>query len=153
MLGLVYRARLRDSGNQVDFVNTSLTLPGHAALAALVVEDNALVAETIADGLGELGYSTVKTVGSVEKAINVVSRDLVDMAIVETSVGSRSTQPVLDALGANNTAHVVVATSTWFGSRPTNVPYLEKPFGFYQLRTAVNDARDQASIRSRNRRP
>ena len=122
-------------------------LPPHAAL---VVEDNLLVAEAIADGLVAIGYATVATAGSVNAALDVVDREDIELAVIETDVRGDSTEPVLNALDAKDVAHVV-ASSHGCNPLPGHAPYLQKPFGFNQLKSAVDQARHQASIRSWNR--
>ena len=117
--------------------------------AALVVEDNALVAETIADGLTAMGCESVECVTSVRAALNAVSHHDVDIAVVETDVRGQSTEPVLDALDAKDVAHVI-ASHDACNRLPGNAPYLQKPFGFVELRDAVSQAQQLASIRSWN---
>jgi CheY-like chemotaxis protein len=118
--------------------------------SALVVEDNRLVAETIADGLSAMGYFPVETVSSVNEALEAVDNENIFLAVVETDVGGDSTEPVLNALDAKDVAHVV---ASWDGCKPLpgHAPYLQKPFGFHQLKSAVEQATHQASIRSWNR--
>jgi len=127
--------------------------PGPLAKAlpsALVVEDNTMVAETIADGLSAMGYASVETVSSVKAALNAVGEEDIDLAVLETEVRGKSTESVLVALDATDIAHVVTSTDGC-NSLPGHAPYLQKPFGLSQLRSAVSQARDQASVRSWNR--
>ncbi|MBB6245135.1 hypothetical protein [Rhodanobacter sp. A1T4] len=125
--------------------------PGaNAPLKALVVEDNPLVAETIADGLSAIGYAPVESVSSVKSALNAVNDQDVDLAVLETDVRGHSTEPVLDALDSKDIAHIV-ASSDGCNPLPGHAPYLQKPFGFSQLKSAVDQAREQASVRSWDR--
>lgn len=121
-----------------------------ASPSALVVEDNSLVAETIADGLTAIGYTSVETVGSLKAALDAVNSENIDLAVIETDVRGHSTEPVLNALDAKDVAHVV-ASSHGCNPLPGHAPYLQKPFGLNQLKSAVDQARHQASIRSWNR--
>lgn len=118
--------------------------------SALVVEDNALVAEAIADGLTAIGYATVETAGSVSAALYAVDKENIELAVIETDVRGDSTEPVLNALDAKDVAHVV-ASSNGCNPLPGHAPYLQKPFGLNQLKSAVDQARHLASIRSWNR--
>lgn len=118
--------------------------------AALVVEDNLLVAETIADGLNAIGCAPVECVTSVNAALKAVNDHAVDIAVLETDVKGQSTEPVLDALDSKDIAHVV-ASLDGCNPLPGHAPYLQKPFGFSELKTAVSQARQQASVRSWNR--
>ena len=118
--------------------------------AALVVEDNLLVAEAIADGLTAIGYNSVETAGSVNAALDVVDKENIELAVIETDVRGASTEPVLNALDGKDVAHVV-ASSYGCNPLPGHAPYLQKPFGLNQLRSAVDQARHLASIRSWNR--
>lgn len=127
--------------------NIPLPEEGHQAPSALVVEDNPFVAETIADGLHKIGYGSVETVSSVDAALNTVSEEKLDVAVVEIDVKGGSTEPVLDALDAKNVAHVVASCHPC-NPLPGDAPYLQKPFGLGELRSAVDQARYQASIRS-----
>jgi len=124
--------------------------PANAPPSALVVEDNTLVAETIADGLSVMGYARVETVSSVKAALKVIGEENIDLAVLETDVRGHSTEPVLDALDATDVAHVV-ASSDGCNPLPGHAPYLQKPFGLSQLKSAVSQARNQASVRSWNR--
>lgn len=117
---------------------------------ALVVEDNMLVAETIADGLEALGYSPVKTVSTVKSALDVVGNEPIDLAVLETDVRGHSTETVIEALDAKGIAHVVASSD---GRNPlsSQAPYLQKPFSFSQLKSAVTKALKQASAHLLNR--
>lgn len=117
---------------------------------ALIVEDNALVAETIADGLIAIGCESVECVSSVNAALKAVDNHDVDIAVVETDVRGQSTEPVLAALDAKDIAHVV-ASLDGCNPLPGHAPYLQKPFGFAELKAAVGQAREQASVRLWNR--
>lgn len=122
----------------------------NAPPSALVVEDNLLVAETIADGLSAIGYAPVETVGSVKAALDAVDEENIDLAVLETDVRGHSAEPVLDALDAKGVAHIVASTDGC-NPLPGHAPYLQKPFGFSQLKSAVDQAREQAAVRSWNR--
>jgi DNA-binding response OmpR family regulator len=130
--------------------NLPPTQEANAPPVALIVEDNHLVAETLADGLSALGYASVETVSTVKGALDAVGNENVALAVLETDVRGHSTEPVLDALDASDVAHVV-ASSDGCNPLPGHAPYLQKPFGFSQLKSAVDQAREQASIRSWNR--
>jgi CheY-like chemotaxis protein len=127
--------------------NKPLNPHGDVSPSALVVEDNALVAETIAEGLTAIGYASVETVSSVNAALDALNTENIDLAVVETDVRGHSTESVLDALDAKDVAHVV-ASSEGCNPLPGHAPYLQKPFGFDQLKSAVDQARHLASIRS-----
>jgi DNA-binding response OmpR family regulator len=118
--------------------------------SALVVVDNPLLAETVADGLSAIGYAAVKSVDSVKAALDAVDGENIDLAVLETDVRGHSTEPVLVALNSKDIAHVV-ASFDGCNSLPGQAPYLQKPFGFSQLKSAVSQAREQASVRSWNR--
>ncbi|WP_458070861.1 hypothetical protein [Rhodanobacter sp. BL-MT-08] len=114
--------------------------------ALVVVEDNVLVAETIADGLEALGYSPVETVSTVKGALDAVRNNPIDLAVLETDVRGHSTEAVLEALDARDIAHVVASTDDR-NTLPSKAPYLLKPFSFYQLKNVVTKALKQASAR------
>ncbi|MBB6186195.1 hypothetical protein [Rhodanobacter sp. MP7CTX1] len=115
--------------------------------SALVVEDNKLVAETIADGLTAMGCESVECVTSVKAALKAVDEHDVDIAVVEAKVRGQSTEPVLDALNANDVAHVV-ASHEAPNPLPQHAPYLQKPFGLPALKDAVSRAQQLMSVRS-----
>jgi DNA-binding NtrC family response regulator len=117
---------------------------------ALVVEENALLAETIADGLGRLVSTPVASVTSISAALDVIETQDVQMAVVDTSVRGQSTEVVLNLLDATDIPHVVASFDGCI-RLPGHAPYLQKPFSFYQLKAAVAQAREQAAVRSWNR--
>jgi DNA-binding response OmpR family regulator len=119
--------------------------------AALVVEDDSLLAETIADGLEELGCSPVLRVTSITSALKVIENDDIRLAVVDTEVRGLSTEPVLERLDASDVAHVVASYDNC-KSLPGHAPYLQKPFGFFQLKVAVMHAREMASVRAWSRK-
>ena len=118
---------------------------------ALVVEDNTLVAETIADGLSTLGYAPIEIVSTANAALEAVLNEDVNLAVLETAVRGHSTEVVMEALDSKDIAHVVTYSDSCHRA-PGHAPYLRKPFGFCQLKDAVTQAIEQASVRSWNRR-
>lgn len=82
----------------------------NAPPVALIVEDNHLVAETLADGLTTLGYAVVETTNTVKGALDAVSGKNVVLAVLETDVRGQSTEPVLEALDESDVAHVVASS-------------------------------------------
>ncbi|WP_458070808.1 hypothetical protein [Rhodanobacter sp. BL-MT-08] len=118
---------------------------------ALVVEDNMLVAETIADGLEVLGYSPVETVSTVKGALDSVADEPIELAVLETDVRGHSTEAVLEALDAKDVAHVIASTESC-DALSTEGTYLQKPFSFFQLKNAVAKAARQVSQRISNRK-
>lgn len=87
----------------------SLQLKG---LRVLVVEDEALVALQLEDMLADLGCAIIGPASRVCQALNLLSGQRVDAAVLDLNVAGELVYPVADAL-ASRTLPYIFATGYW----------------------------------------
>ena len=104
----------------------------------LVVDDEPIIAMTIADWLEDLGHGAVGPVADLPTALALAEQPL-DAAILDVSLGAQTTLSVARRL-AERGLPFLVAT----GHNPANIDaafangqVLSKPFGFESFRHAV----------------
>jgi two-component sensor histidine kinase/DNA-binding response OmpR family regulator len=95
----------------------------------MIVEDEALVAMILEDQLGELGYSVTATCANVPDALNALSANTPDAAILDVNLGGQLVYPVADQLMDRGIPFVFV---TGYGresvdQRYASIQVLEKP--------------------------
>ena len=95
----------------------------------MIVEDEALVAMTLEDQLGELGLSIVAICATVSEAIKAIADNSPDVAILDVNLGGQLVYPVADLLTNRGIPFVFV---TGYGResvdrRYASVQILEKP--------------------------
>lgn len=105
----------------------------------LVLDDEPLIAALMKDWLSELDCETVGPAHSVDEALDLFSRETMDGAILDVSLGGEDCYPVADALRG---AGIPVAFSTGYGAdvlppRFKEAIILSKPFAFAAVREAV----------------
>jgi CheY-like chemotaxis protein len=109
-------------------------------LRLLVVEDEALVAMLLEDTLQALGCSVVGPAGNVARALALLEREDVDLALLDVNLGGgERSYPIADALAARGIPFVFV---TGYGRAGVDRRYgaasvLQKPFDERQLAQAV----------------
>ncbi len=100
------------------------------ALRVLIVEDDAAVAEALADMVTDLGHRVVATERSRDAALDAAAQVEADIAILDINLGGRPAFPVADRLQARG---VPVIFATGFGileltGKYADAPLLKKPF-------------------------
>jgi CheY-like chemotaxis protein len=115
--------------------------PGaHGAPRILVVEDNYLVAEELADFVRKQGYAVGAAVGSLEQSLAQVASGSFEGAIIDVNLGGRPSFPVCHALQSKGipflflTGYSTMAVPPEFGA----APYLLKPVVESQLAAALD---------------
>lgn len=106
----------------------------------LVVEDEMLVLMAIEDMMSDLGAESVTAAATVEQALNLISARHFDFATVDVNLNGVRSNPVADALGADN---VPFAFSTGYGNPSMEGAYgdqvvLRKPYNSGSLTEVVN---------------
>lgn len=112
-----------------------------SGLRVLVVEDEIMVALLLEDMIADLGYRVVGPVGRLAKALDVASREAIDVAILDVNVDGKEVYPVADALAAR---HIPFAFITGYGREGLREPYrgsptLAKPFRKRDLRELFDE--------------
>ena len=103
-------------------------------LRVLVVEDEALVADYIADVLEEAGHEVAGFAATGEKALEVLERDLIDLAILDIKLkGAMTGIDVAHAARERAIPYVFISgsgdSSTRMAAEATGpLAFLQKPF-------------------------
>lgn len=127
--------------------------PERAAAAtgglALLVEDNADVAEVGREMLGQLGY-TVRLAANAREALDVVKRERFDLVLSDIVMpGGMNGVELARAIRADKPGLPILLVTGYAGSAGVSpeFPVLRKPYRFEQLRQAIADV--TAKTRSR----
>jgi CheY-like chemotaxis protein len=108
--------------------------------AALVVEDNIIIALDAEEMLQELGAERVETAASVREALRLIQESTPNFALLDLNLGSESSLPVAERLRELN---VPVIFATGYGDNHNlppslrGIPVIDKPFTLATLRAAL----------------
>jgi CheY-like chemotaxis protein len=108
------------------------SIPGHV----LVVEDNMIIAMDTEDSLRSLGVNTVTTAGSVASALESISKDQPEFAVLDYNLGNESSDAVAAKLKAIGVPFVL---ATGYGELADKLEehgamgLLKKPYGKAEL--------------------
>lgn len=96
----------------------------------LVVEDEPFIALTLEDMIDELGFVLAGTVAQVSEAIEFLSRETIDCALLDVNLGSEKIDPVADILAERGCPFIF---TTGYGrsgvpAQHADRPVLQKPF-------------------------
>jgi DNA-binding response OmpR family regulator len=90
----------------------------------LVVEDEYMLADALADGLTALGVQVVGPVGRLDEALALTAASELDGAILDINLGGEAVFPLADALAAREVPYVF---ATGYGRESIPKPYREHP--------------------------
>jgi CheY-like chemotaxis protein len=127
-------------------VTESVTSDGDLnGLRILVVEDEAAISLLLEDMLLDFGCEVVGPAARLSAALDAVSREQVDLAILDVNVAGEPIYPVAEALAKREIPFVF---STGYGSagiRDTfrDRPVLQKPFAQHDLKQKLLLARSK----------
>ena len=112
-----------------------------SAIKALVVEDDAILANVLDDMLRELGFVDIAHASSVDAALNALDKAQPDFVLLDANLRGAHAHPVARALRA---AGVPVIVTT--GYSPSDLPpqlaaetILHKPFNTSALMARIRD--------------
>jgi DNA-binding response OmpR family regulator len=110
-------------------------------LQVLVLEDEWLIAESLAAGLVEQGFEIIGPACRVSEALALLETRTVDVAVLDVSLGDETSFPVADKLHHRGISFVFV---TGYGSgdlpeRFKGRPILAKPLDFPGLLGALSE--------------
>lgn len=116
-------------------------------LRILVVEDEAAISLLLEDMLLDFGCEVIGPAARLSAALEAVSRESVDIAILDVNVAGEPIYPVAEALVARNIPFVF---STGYGSAGIkdafrDRPVLQKPFAQHDLKQKLLAARQSAT--------
>ena len=112
----------------------------------LVVDDETIIAVTIADWLDDLGHVVVGPAADVPNALGLAEQPL-DAAILDITLGRETTRAVALRLTERGvpfavaTGHDAASIDAAFAQRPL----LPKPFGFEKFRQVVDQLLQDAA--------
>lgn len=105
--------------------------PGLFSGAALVVEDNMIIAMDVSDILSDLGFETVHSASSVREALRITDANGLNLAVLDLHLGSETSLPVAQALEARGIPFVL---ASGYGSQTESLadfpeaPMIVKPY-------------------------
>lgn len=107
----------------------------------LVVEDEAIIAEMVADMLLELGACVVGPASSMRKALEMAEASDIDGAVLDVNIRSERVDPVA-AILRMRAVPVVFATGNgdMVADLARGAPVLEKPYTQEKLGVALSNA-------------
>jgi CheY-like chemotaxis protein len=113
-----------------------------AGLNVLVVEDEALISFLIEDMLLSLGCASVAHAGTVKQAINVLSEQMPDAAVLDLNLAGESGYAVAEKLEEGGIPFVFATGygETGLPARWRERPVIQKPFTLESLGSALRTA-------------
>jgi CheY-like chemotaxis protein len=135
---------VKESETVTDSVMSDGDLNG---LRILVVEDEAAISLLLEDMLLDFGCEVIGPAARLSAALEAVSREQVDLAILDVNVAGEPIYPVAEALAQRSIPFVF---STGYGSagiRDTfrDRPVLQKPFAQHDLKQKLLMARTKTA--------
>ncbi len=111
-------------------------------LYVLVVEDEAIIAMLIEDTLIDIGCKRVEVAPSIERALEVLSVNKPDFAILDLNLHGSRSYPVADALQTQGRPFVFLSGygAKGLDGEYRDAPVLQKPFQQSDLETALKRA-------------
>jgi DNA-binding NtrC family response regulator len=128
--------------------------PNLRGCKVLVVEDEMMIAMLIEDMLEELGCELIGPASRVERALELIASETIEIALLDVNLDGQATDAVAYELQRKGVPFVF---ATGYGA--TGVPkqhndrtVLQKPFQMTDLATALSTAINSQSDASRKRR-
>lgn len=108
----------------------------------LVVEDEMMIAMLIEDMLDELGCKLVGPATNVPRALELIGKERVEVAVLDLNLDGKDTYAIADALRQKNVPFIFAIGYGSTGMRPEygERPVLQKPFQAKDLETALAEA-------------
>jgi CheY-like chemotaxis protein len=108
----------------------------------LVVEDEMMIAMLIEDMLSEFGCKLVGPATSVPRALDLIGKEQVEIAVLDLNLDGQDTYAIAEALQRKNVPFVFATGygSTGLRKEYGNRPVLQKPFQAKDLEIALAEA-------------
>jgi ActR/RegA family two-component response regulator len=126
-----------------------------AGKRVLIVEDDDILAITLAEELAAQGVKVIGPSATVVDAVDVIATTDLDAAIVDINLRGKAAFPVADALADRHIAFVFATGYLVAGhipARHANVRRFEKPIPPNIICRAIEEAVHEASDRGANKR-
>ena len=108
----------------------------------LVVEDEMIIAMLIEDMLDEFGCKLVGPATNVPRALELIGKESIDVAVLDLNLDGKDTYAIAGALQRKNVPFIFATGYGSAGLRQEygNRPVLQKPFPASDLETALTEA-------------
>jgi CheY-like chemotaxis protein len=105
----------------------------------LVVEDEMMIAMLIEDMLEEFGCTLVGPATTVPRALDLIAKENVEIAVLDLNLDGQDTYAIADALRQQNVPFIFATGygSTGLRQEYGNRPVLQKPFQAQALESAL----------------
>jgi CheY-like chemotaxis protein len=119
-----------------------LSTPDLSNRKVLVVEDEMMIAMLIEDMLGEFGCELVGPATNVPRALELIGKESIEVAILDLNLDGQDTYAIADALHQKNVPFIFATGygSTGLRKEYGNQPVLQKPFQQKDLEIALAQA-------------
>jgi CheY-like chemotaxis protein len=108
----------------------------------LVVEDEMMIAMLIEDMLDEFGCKLVGPATNVPRALELIGKEPIELAVLDLNLDGQDTYAIADALQERNVPFIFATGygSTGLRKEYGNRPILQKPFQMRDLEIALAQA-------------
>jgi CheY-like chemotaxis protein len=108
-------------------------------LRVLLVEDEMMVALLLETVLNDLGHQVVGPVARLERGLEVVEREAIDLAVLDVNIDGREVYPIAAALEARGIPFIFTTGYGSDGLHPAycDRPVLQKPYRSDDLKAAI----------------
>jgi CheY-like chemotaxis protein len=119
-----------------------LSKPELSNRKVLVVEDEMMIAMLIEDMLDEFGCKLVGPATTVPRALDLIGKQQVEVAVLDLNLDGHDTYAIADALQQKNVPFIFATGygSTGLRQEYGNRPILQKPFQARDLENALAEA-------------
>ncbi|WP_158884053.1 response regulator [Rhodanobacter sp. L36] len=109
------------------------------AIRVMVIEDDFLLAGTLADVLTRLGCKAGPCIGSFDQAMEAALDESCDLAVVDLDLRGMAAYPILDRLMQRGIPFIIATALTRrdIDARYACAPCVSKPYDIGELRQAV----------------
>ena len=114
----------------------------------LVVEDEMMIAMLIEDMLDEFGCKLVGPATNVPRALELIGKESIDVAVLDLNLDGKDTYAIADALQRKNVPFIFATGYGSAGLRQEygNRPVLPKPFQARDLEAALTEALNGSNV-------
>jgi CheY-like chemotaxis protein len=118
----------------------------------LVVEDEMMIAMLIEDMLDEFGCKLVGPATNVPRALELIGKESIAVAVLDLNLDGKDTYAIADALQRKNVPFIFATGygSTGLRQEYGNRPVLQKPFQARDLETALTEALNGTNVAVRS---
>ena len=114
----------------------------------LVVEDEMMIAMLIEDMLDEFGCKPVGPATNVPRALELIGKESIAVAVLDLNLDGKDTYAIADALQRKSVPFIFATGygSTGLRQEYGNRPVLQKPFQARDLSTALTEALNGTNV-------